>query len=205
MRRKLKIFAAAVLIAVLACVIALAVRNYRITNMSADLSSIRLYADENKDEITETALAADDLLSGDYAVILHTDGKYILMNSERDMQLEVLSEDSEYMPLREYLEEHEELFSIEKMDEGIMFDYDDNDSVLFSRLSLDEMTSPFDKECGWEKRIEDNRIIFISDHRKDRESFDKGMFYRIDMEAIGGKLFAIHMTIKYPWYAPLVS
>ena len=50
-----------------------------------------------------------------------------------------------------------------------------------------------------EKTIDGDKIHFIADHRKDKESTWQGMYYRIDVEKLDTNIYTYEVQTKYPW------
>jgi len=54
---------------------------------------------------------------------------------------------------------------------------------------------------NWERTVDGSKVHFTADHRKDRSSFHKGMYYRVDMEQADSGIYIYEIQEKYPWYS----
>ena len=61
------------------------------------------------------------------------------------------------------------------------------------------------KSLNLEKEIDGDKIHFIADHRKDKKTNWKGMYYRIDVEKLDNYIYVYQMQRKYPWTSNFIE
>lgn len=100
-----------------------------------------------------------------------------------------------------------------KDDGDIFLETYNNGSFFKSYKDIKDIECPFKfveskdnlKKLKLKKEIEGNKIHFIADHRKEKETVWKGMYYRIDVEKIDTYIYSYEFQRKFPWYSIFTS
>lgn len=175
------------------------------------MSDLKVFFYENEEACNCIAEEASRVLTEDSPCLQEdTEGGYVICDPESATTEVVTKEDRKYGKLVSMLSESAEgmVDSVELEPHGVSLFVGDGNYILYynkidnnSRFPL----SGYYSELNWERKIENGQIIYISDHRKDHESNDKGMYYRFVMEEVQDGIFISHLEIKYPWYSVFIG
>lgn len=172
-----------------------------------NLQSVSEYASNNREALETISIEAKNVLNDNEAIV-YEDGVFTLSSYSEDRYQPISQKGNKYDKLTSFLENSDDIYSIERNIDTVIFHLSSGDTIIITDLELDTIDmSQIDSslDLTWEKSVENKQLTFTSDHRKDKESYYKGMYYRVDMEYLGKGLYVYHLTTDYPWYSKLIG
>lgn len=101
-----------------------------------------------------------------------------------------------------------DLSTLYVMDNGdIQFETYHNGWFLKSYKNIEDIECPYHfsgseeelSQLNLEKEVEEDKIHFIADHRKDKETYWSNMYYRVDVKRLNNNIYSYELQEKYPW------
>ena len=143
-------------------------------------------------------------------------GNWCMTDADTGAETIINKSDEIYRNIISFLAKHENAgisetpagFSISGLKDPANDQYFD---ILRSDESPENVANPYwragvdNESMNWKRTVEGNEIHFIADHRKDKESYHRGMYYRIDMRYAGNGIYIYEEQEKYPWYSVFAS
>lgn len=172
-----------------------------------DLSSIEGYFESHKSNLKEIASAAKKNLSEERPYIGYDYDEFVLYSKEQDGPVTLNEKDKIFGTLIQLLKKEERCIGVEVQGDMVVILLDNNDFILFDDKATDKIQNPFQSSIKgpWEKKVANNQVTFISDHRKEKETEWRGMYYQVDVKIVEEGVFACHLTTRYPWYSNLIG
>ena len=176
----------------------------------SDMSNIKDLFYENERTFNCVAEEAKRVLSEKWPCLQKdtVDGYIICVPGSETFE-PVTEESGQYGRLVSMLSEGsaEMIHSIELEGESVCLSLGDGKYVLYSKKIEASDEFPLEgyySNLEWERTIENGQIIFVSDHRNDHETNERGMYYKYTMEKVGNDVYVSHLFIKHPWYSFLI-
>ena len=181
----------------------------------ADFSEVQRIVTGEIDEIRRVTAAFDSLeniRSIYYSRHGKNEGEWCLFDEETSSETVISENDKTCRDIAAFLARHDN-GSMYRSPEGIIIEgiinpLDDNYcDILISDETPENVSNPYwdagqDIELmNWEKEVDGSKVHFIADHRKDKSSSHKGMYYRVDMELVDSGIYIFETRKKYPWYS----
>ena len=181
----------------------------------ADFSDVEKNLDEEIDELDHVITEFDRLentRSIYYCRYGENEGKWCVTDEKTSSGTVISESDGSYKDIIDFLANHDNC-SIYRNQSGIIIEGITNSldgnycEILKSDETPENVSNPYwdagrDIELmNWEKSVDGDKVTFIADHRKDKTSYHKGMYYRVDMKLVDRGIYIFETQVKYPWYS----